>query len=439
MATDILYTGKGLATKLPSDDGGAMSRLSNFITKAEEVKYQAFKDNKDWFLKTQEVDPVAFLTTANQDAQRRLLDKYNKASSAIVNEAGGFGNLSGEAQSKILAGKNLLMAEQQKMKSAMDQFLLEKEVIDKDKGATYDPMEFYKKKMIPYLETGTYDKTPLQPRAKSIANELIKLRGKIGQGTSVTRPTDNAPGFQETVETIGNREDVAPIIVDAVFRDEGYKRDMLEKWDALPQEKKNEYLDTDNSGDIDEIERKEGSVLSKDAENPILKFYIDSNYKYGIKEGLKGKPSRINTGSVGGFSTKSPVSGANNKNGAFDVRENVSSYGTTFGKLMNLGRVSFTSDPQTIESYVDLATGDTIPLGAGTRFEVVSYSPDRDLIVAKIVDDVRGKIRKGTVIGLKGSDYKDLLANKPFYLDRESLLKKYGGEQPTQTTKKTAY
>jgi len=302
---DILYTGKGLATKLPSDDGRAMSRLSDFIVKAETIKYEAFKDNKDWFLKTQEVDPVAFLTTANQDYQTRLMKKYNEDSAAVVKEAGGFGKLSGEAQSKILAGKNYLISEQNKMRAEMDQYLLEKEVIAKDKGATYDPIEFYEQKQAPYLDGNPYDTTPLRPRAKSIIPELIRLKGKIGIGTSVTGPTKGVPGYQETTETIGTRDEIAPIIIDAVFRDEGYKRDMLEKWNALPEEEKNKYLETDGVAGISEAERSAGVTPARGdtnvAENPILKFYIDTNYKHGVKEGLKGRPTRIST-DTGDFS-----------------------------------------------------------------------------------------------------------------------------------------
>lgn len=75
---DVIYTGKGLASNLPKDNGSAMGRLSNFITKAEELKYQTFKQNEQEFLKTSNVDPAFFISTANQNTQAKLLDDYNK-------------------------------------------------------------------------------------------------------------------------------------------------------------------------------------------------------------------------------------------------------------------------------------------------------------------------------------------------------------------------
>lgn len=74
MAADILYTGKGFSTPLQSDGGRAMSRLSDFITKAEELKYSTFKQNEQEFLKNSNIDPVFFISTANQKTQAGLLD-----------------------------------------------------------------------------------------------------------------------------------------------------------------------------------------------------------------------------------------------------------------------------------------------------------------------------------------------------------------------------
>jgi len=303
MAVDILYTGKGFAPELQSDGGKAMSRLSDFITKAEEIKYKAFKENKDWFLKTQEVDPVAFITTANQDAQNRLMKEYNESSAAIVQKAGGFDKLSGEAQSKILAGKNFLISEQNRMRADQEQYMLEKAMIAKDADTNYSSEEFYRTKEAPYLNGQPYDRTPIQPKAQSIANELIGLKGRFGSTITRNIPSKGAPGFFDTMETTGTREDIAPYITNRVFEEPKYKRDMLERWSALSQAEKDKYLDTDKSGRVDEAERTAGTSVTRDKENPILKFYIDQNWQNALKEEPSGKPTRITTGSsTGGFS-----------------------------------------------------------------------------------------------------------------------------------------
>ena len=295
---EILYTGKGLTPEFKSDGGQVMSRLSDFITKAEEIKYQAFKDNKDWFLKTQEVDPIAFITTANQDTQNRLMKEYNESSAAIVKRAGGFDKLSGEAQAKILAGKNYLVSEQNKMAADQEQYLLEKNMITKDADTNYSSQEFYETKEVPYLNGESYNRTPIQPKAQSISSELMGLQGKFGSTTSRNIPSKGAPGFFDTLETTGTRDDIAPYIVNRVFENPKYKRDMLERWAALSQDKKDEYLDTDKSGTVDEVERVAGTSPTRDKENPILRFYIDQNWQSAVKEEPSGKPTRIKTGSA---------------------------------------------------------------------------------------------------------------------------------------------
>jgi len=342
MAVDVLYTGKNLTPELQSDGGKAMSRLSDFITKAEEIKYKAFKDNKDWFLKIQEVDPVAFITTANQDAQNRLIKEYNESSAAIVQKAGGFDKLSGEAQSKILAGKNYLISEQNRMRADQEQYMLEKAMIAKDADTNYSSQEFYETKEAPYLEGGSYNRTPMQPKAQPIYNKLIKLQGSVGQPVKGTAPTPGQPGFFDEVWTTGTREDIAPIIVGEVFRDPAIKRDMLERWSELPQVEKDKYLDTNKSGKVDEAERIAGKSPTRDKENPILKFYIDKNWQYaqGIKTSAKG--TRITTGSAskqggktikwGGIDVVAPIGqlrkGAINYGG--EIRSSLYDFGGTF-------------------------------------------------------------------------------------------------------------
>lgn len=426
MASDILYTGRGLAAKLP-ETGNAMQGLANFIAKAEEIKFNVFQKNKDAFMKMTDVDPVMFLTTANQEAQAKLLDDFNKEAAQIYKNSGGFPSM--EEMQQIQAKKNYLVSEQQKMQADMEQVLLEKEVIEKDNGVNYDPQEWYQKKYQPYIETGKWDKTPMVKRAKPI--EAV-FRGKVtGAGAYEEPDPDNPTRLRQTS---ASKKDVAVRIADSIFADESVKRHALEEWRALPDSEKEQYLnDANGDGLISDEERQQGDVLVKSLDNPIIKSYVDKHWANLVDVKFTNKQRPPSTTTPSGFNVKIDVGAGNNKNDTFDVRDNVTAYGTTFGKLMNLGRVSFTSDPQTIDEYVDLEKGTSVPLGAATRIEVVSYSPDKDLIVAKVVDDVRGKVRSGKIIGLSGAKYNDLLRSKPFYIDRESLLKQYGGQKTEQT------
>ena len=105
---DVIYTGRNLATKLPTDSGNAMQGLANFVAKAEETKFNVFQKNKDAFMKMTDVDPVMFLTTANQATQAKLLDDFNKEAAQIYKNSGGFPSM--EEMQQIQAKKNFLIS-----------------------------------------------------------------------------------------------------------------------------------------------------------------------------------------------------------------------------------------------------------------------------------------------------------------------------------------
>jgi hypothetical protein len=279
----ILYTGKGLSAKLP-DTSGAMNRLTDFITKADEIRYKAFKDNKEWFLKQMEVDPVAFLTTANQDAQARAMKEYNEAASLISKEAGGLANLSGEAQTKILAAKNVLISKQNEMKADMAQYLLEKETVDKDGGVNYDPVEVYNTKFAPYLNGEKYNRTPLQPKAKPI--EAV-VKGTISGVGAYSENDPNNPSQLRMVSA--SKKDVAPQIVDVIMSNQAVKRHALQEWDSLGEEGQKAYLDLNKDNIVSEEERKAGSVLARSLDNPIIRSYVDKHWGNLVDVKFKNK------------------------------------------------------------------------------------------------------------------------------------------------------
>lgn len=269
---DTLYTGKNLAAKLPTDRGNAMQGLSRFIAKAEETKFQVFQQNKNEFMKMTDVDPVMFLTTANQQAQAKLLDEFNKEASQIYKNSGGFPSM--EDMQQIQAKKNYLMSEQQKMQADMEQALMEREIIEKDNGANYDPQEWYQNKYLPYIESGKWDKTPMVKRAKPIESVF---KGKVtGAGAYEEQDPDNPTRLRQTS---ASKKDVAIRIADTIFMDESVKRHAMEEWRGLPESEKEQYFnDLNGDGLISDEERQQGDVLVKSLDNPIIKSYVDKHW-----------------------------------------------------------------------------------------------------------------------------------------------------------------
>ncbi len=295
--TPILYTGRGLAAQLPKDTGG-LGRLSDFIAKAEEIKYKAFKENEQEFLKSSNIDPVFFISAANQKAQTGLLNNFNQKWAGEYKKYQG--NLPMDVKQQMQTEKNLLVAEQQKM-MAMQKMWEEEDELVKKNPAVFDEKEHALKTM-QLMNKGEFDYTTLPYRAKPVSSKLIQLRGKIGTVTQKTIPVKDAPGYQQSYNTQGTREDIAPIIIYEVFNDPATMKDMMNGWKSLPLSVKNELLDTDKIGGVSEAERKAGEVVTMDKENPILKWYIDENYKYAIKEEPVGEISAIKEAPKGGSS-----------------------------------------------------------------------------------------------------------------------------------------
>ena len=112
MPTPTIYTGSGLAARLPEDSGRPMSRLSDFIRQTEEFKYKAYKENEQEFLKNVNVDPVHFISTANQTAQLKALEAHNQEWAKKWQETNG--NLSTEDKVAMIQQGNYLRSWQDK-------------------------------------------------------------------------------------------------------------------------------------------------------------------------------------------------------------------------------------------------------------------------------------------------------------------------------------
>jgi hypothetical protein len=419
MAIDILYNGKGLSPVLKNDGGQAMGRLSDAIIKAEQIKYNTFKENEKEFLKTSNIDPAFFISTANQQAQGKLLEDYNKKWSQRMKASGN--NMPLEDKQQMIAEKNLIIAQQQKMQSDQDLWQQHRTMVAQN-PIKFDADEFAVADA-EYRKTGEYKliRPPVKARSLDMALEDNAVTGNEINET-IPEERDNLSGFTD-VRYSATPEQAKERVKQLILGDEAYAKDAIKQFQSLPIEEKLPYLtDTNKDGKIDERDKSD--------KNAIIKWAQETKWEKARKKDVLAWRKTEASAPSGGFNLKVSVGSGNNKNQTFDVQENVNAYGTQFGKLLNLGRVSFTSDTQTIDKYTDLKTGKEIPVNDGTRFDVVSYSPDKDLIIAKVIDDTEnGKLWQGQIIGLSGEKYNDLLKSKPFYIDRPSLLKQYGTTQ----------
>jgi hypothetical protein len=387
-------------------------------------KEELYRKNWEQFKNDSDITPEFILADSASKTMSGKISTFNDTWSKARMDAPNH-ELSEEQQLQMRSEKKQIEMEQQKAVSDMQKYQAMKKTVENNPD--YDSATFQKWEQ-EYLQTGKFDytKPPLAPINLTgyIATEADKsFKGEVNYKDGRARLNPDDPADAKKIdEFIKSITLINPRAVESAQRE----------WDSLGLEGQKPFLEDINNDKV---------IDANDIDNNAIMRYIIQKPEYrdqvvGFKE---NRPKAATTTSTTTFKTGETATPQKNQNGDYTLQQGVNAYGTTFGTLLNLGRKSFTSDPQTIETYVDLKTNERKKLGEATRFEVVAYSPDKDLVVVKLVDDT-SILWSGDVIGLDASRYADLLRSKPFYLDRESLLKQYGTVQKASqsiTTKPT--
>jgi hypothetical protein len=157
MAFQNSFTGKGIATTLPSGEGlqRSQEKMSDLILGAEKLKYDTFKKNEEDFLKASNIDPVFILANSARETQSRMLDSFNTKWGKTMKERGG--NLSTDDKIQMAKEKDFILMQQQKMQSDMQSLQLHEKMAMQSPNK-WDAEELNRRKM-EYMRTGTYDHT----------------------------------------------------------------------------------------------------------------------------------------------------------------------------------------------------------------------------------------------------------------------------------------
>ena len=300
---DVIYTGRNLAAKLP-ETGNAMQGLANFVAKAEETKFNVFQKNKDAFMKMTDVDPVMFLTTANQEAQAKLLDDFNKEAAQIYKNSGGFPSM--EEMQQIQAKKNYLISAQNDMQADMERYLQDRQAVSKDFSGQID-QDVFKAREDAYISgKGKYGTEPLKPSAINPYAYYAQNRNK-GTGTKgkvkVTIKKDGKLITEERLASATEPEAREMVLADMMSQPRlamGY----IEQFKRLKEtdpETYIKYLDTTGDGTVDAQEEKEAGYQS----NPIIQWAQDNFWqsKITLEEKTEEKPITAPKTTAGDIST----------------------------------------------------------------------------------------------------------------------------------------
>jgi hypothetical protein len=433
---DIIYTGKGLAPQISQESGKAMSRLSDFITRAEELKYQAFKQNEQEFLKNSNIDPAFFISKANQETQIKMLDDFNRKWAERMKSSGN--NLSVDDKMAMQAEKNYIISQQQEMQTRQDLWRQHRDMIMQNPNK-YDAQEWsiYDAK---YREKGEYPLIAPPIKAKSI-DMAIEDNPVVGNENTQTIPEtrDGLRGFVD-VRFSGDEQQGRERVKQVALMDEAYSKDLVTQFSNLDEATKLKYLDAD----------KNGLISPQEAEdfNAIIKWGQDTKWQKALRRDELGwrktepTPSRT-------FNWNVNIGVGHNRNSEFDKKENINLWNTDFKEYYDLDLGVARTVTQKIQDYTDLQTGERLKLNKTARFKVVAYSPDNDQLIVSVIDTVvptseerkmgAKPLMRDKVIALDASLYDDLLRSKPYGFSREAALGRQEKQESSSLPKKKIY
>jgi len=404
------FTGRGTAVILP--ESGALKTqegLSKMVLDAEKLRYEVYQKNRSEFLKNARIDPMFILSKSAKEYVGGLIKNFNDTYGEKAQESNY--NLSFQDQMDMQTAHDFIESEKSGVLADQDLIKQQKAVVDKDMGMNLNSDEFLKA-YEDYLsgDKKTWDYTLesfLKP--KDFGMKLREIAMK--QPYRIPNITKERPSAMIDVgmgkiaeEYYTVAEDQVDGLIASVFANyPAERKDAFMKWES---EDKAKY-----DYDILKWLKEKYSAEAR----PLMT---------GAATTKPGAGRAITTG----FNTKLPVSPTNNRNAEFTDIGVTQQGAVTFNHFYNLGRKSFTSDPQTITSYLDLATNERKTLNKATRFEVVGYSSDKDMLIVKTVDRVTG-LSAGKLIGLDAERYNDLLIDKPFNIVRSLYMGKPTTEQ----------
>ena len=420
MAFTQSFTGKGTAVKLPESGAlKAQQGLNQMVIAAEELRYKVYEKNRNEFLQNANIDPVFVLSDSARKYQFERINDFNKVWGKRAQETNY--NFSDQDKLNMQTHKNLIMAEQQDQLQQYETWKQHRDLIQRDQGENLSIEEF-SEATDEMMKGGRYDLTtpPLRPldfgdyieseARKLQAKEEMTMRG-IGGGKAIpeyyTLPAGEESRF----------------IAAKLAENPRARKDFFNKWNETDKEKWFRLAD----------ENKDNQYSPEEKKNAMLLWAVDT-YGKRARPLMRGTPSTIpglrRSGDTTGFDKKLPVSATNNKHDEYDVQKDQIFESVTLPTFLNFAPDETSAKTQSVQSYIDLATGEERTLNKTATFKVVGYSPDKDLIVVNLTKDIPGQgegyLMAGKDIALRGALYDDFIRNR-FGIHRESLLKKYGG------------
>lgn len=439
MAIQRSYMGGGAGIQIQPLDrlSRSQERMSDFITKAEELKLKAFKDNEKFVL-DQKIDPKLFVSQKHAEIQDQLLTGYNDEAAKIIKNAGGFGNLTSADKLMLNQKRQEIEIAQAKMLADQQRWALDEKTA-LSKPDYYDVPKLYERGQELFTK-GTYSEAPLPVRAKDVASTLRNASSKVR--TEFSKPVLKSEGGVQFRGTRSQNFDpnnpkaIDDFIRGSILNDTQAQIGLMEDFSKEPIDVQLKYLDTDNNGMLSDAERSITRGTAINGNNPLLKYAIENpSYREAAVTFTDSNWTPVSKPSNTSFNWNIGIGSANNRNNEYDVTTATQPtyFGEhTFNDLMNLGSINQTpTEAQPITEVVDYTGGtpQKKKVSDSVRFNIIGYSPKEDVMIVKIADD-GSYFSAGDVVSLPAEGYDNLLKRKPIGIDRASFKRVETAKKP---------
>ena len=414
MAFSNTFTGKGIATVLPSGENlqRSQERMGDMILASEKIRQDTFQKNQEEFLKSSHIDPVYSLSKSAMESQAKALDFFNKKWGKVFQDKQG--HLSMEDQTAMAADKGFIMASQARMKSDMDRMQQDMTLLDKDYMGRYDRDEWYNSHYLPFSQGEPYNPSPLP----------IKEQDFVEWARTQAQKDKSETFSEENVDKQGNTtiitRNIPPEQIPARVRQyvlampDAVAKNFMKRFASAP----------DKQHFIDIAANKENALILWAQNQPdILQAVVNEQRQTKLKSTARRTSS---------FDWNLGVGATNNRNSDFAKKTDIPIQELpSYKEYYDLQLGSVPTVIQKILDFKDARTGEVKTLNKAVPFKIVGYSPDNDKLLIAIeqeggIFDKATKIRlpKGSLIEVDASLYDDLLKSKPYGFSREAILGK---------------
>ena len=284
MAFSNSFTGKGIATVLPSGEGlqRSQERMSDMILNAEKLKYDTFKKNEEEFLKASNIDPVFVLSNSAREVQSKMLEQFNTTWGKVMKERGG--NLTTDDKIQMAKEKDFILMNQQKMQSDMERIQLHRKMVAQNPNRWSDEEQSLRENE--YMKSGSYEHTEPPIRPLSLTDAAMRNMNKIATKEYIPKEeeisyTIGGVPWKKSTTYSASKADVVPYIKSALADNDQYAVGAIKEWNELTPQEKEKYHTTN-------------------PQNPILEMAVDRHWKEWVKSEVKESRNTMGQGGASG-------------------------------------------------------------------------------------------------------------------------------------------